>query len=311
MHNFHNMFLIFLDLFLSSLMTTFRMEATIHLTLLLRVSLALMTLTCLYSTLQIQNQWVSPQNVHREEYFHTLCRGDKRPASECIRRLKLFAGKSDTRAPLTIDVLCVSSRGSNRSRRTAWWRKVWEWKIVIATESSDGWSEPVRWLDALIVLYDVFVLEKLHDFDFIVEKFSEKLVGNVIFWNNLHSDHRFMAFGKCKLKNFMFVGESKDAGKLYLHFRVTSTADFLDNFEPVTLEQWFVDRRFRAFSYWLCFVAVFRRGRWHLSCGELREISAGGEKRKPTLIFDAVANWCCHCFLLSLWILMPKDVELL
>lgn len=58
---------------------------------------------------------------------------------------------------------------------------------------------PVRCLDALIILQNVFVLEKFHHFDFVVEKLAKKFLGHVKFRDDLNSDHSLMAFRVCEL----------------------------------------------------------------------------------------------------------------
>lgn len=58
----------------------------------------------------------------------------------------------------------------------------------------------MRRLDALIVLDDVFVLEELHHFDFVVEELAEEFVGNVIFRHDFDGDLRLVAVGVSELK---------------------------------------------------------------------------------------------------------------
>lgn len=106
----------------------------------------------------------------------------------------------------------------------------------------------MRRLDALIVLDDVFVLEELHHFDFVVEELAEEFVGNVIFRHDFDGDLRLVAVGVSELKRHVSDVEASLMGRLgklckcaseqnYLHFRVASVADFLDDLEAVSFEE--------------------------------------------------------------------------
>lgn len=117
----------------------------------------------------------------------------------------------------------------------------------------------MRRLDALIVLDDVFVLEELHHFDFVVQELAEKFVGNVIFRHDFDGDLRLVAVGVSELKRHVRDVEASLIGRLgklcksaskqnYLHFRVASVADFLDDLEAVTFEERLGSCRLRDFT---------------------------------------------------------------
>lgn len=180
----------------------------------------------------------------------------------------------------------------------SWAKKLWRLKFKRL--------EPVRRFDALVILDDVHMLEKLHDFDFVIEKIAKKLVGNVIFRNNFHCDHHFMVLRVRELKRHVrnsseslwklkSDGSKPWRGKNYLHFRVASAANFLDDFEAVSFEKRFANSSFRHFSFWFRVIAslsAFVFAPWKKS--KAWEFSWIEGTRTFTWLTWWCFNRCCH-----------------
>lgn len=72
----------------------------------------------------------------------------------------------------------------------------------------------MRRFNALIILDDVLMLQKLHHFNFVVEEFAQELLGDVILRDDFNGHHRFMGLGEGELKRHVRKVQANFNGKM-------------------------------------------------------------------------------------------------